>query len=214
MGKIKQGILGPFSGKVGNVVGATNNGVHYMRVIPANVKDPKTNKQLAQRQRFGLMTSTLKIFRPVVTTGYRKKIGKTTPRNRALSYNLKNAVTGDYPDQEVDFPAFMVARGDLTKASDIAAASDNPGEINISWTDNSGDGSAKADDTLFAACFDPADGELYYQSEAATRVDGSATLNLPQSFHGKNVHIYAFFASVENQDVTDSTYCGEVQVQQ
>lgn len=213
MGKIKQGILGPFSGKVGNVVGATNNGVHYMRVIPANVQDPKTDKQLAQRQRFGLMTSTLKIFRPVVTIGYRKKTGKTTPRNRALSYNLKNAITGEYPDQDIDYQAFMVARGDLTSASDLAADSNTPGEITFSWTDNSGIGSAKADDVLYAACYAPDDGELFYQAEAATREDGSATLILPQNYQGKEVHVYAFFASAENEDVTDSIYAGEILVQ-
>lgn len=213
MGKIKNGILGPFSGKVGNVVGATNNGVHYMRVIPANVTDPKTDKQLAQRQRFGLITSTLKTFRPVVNIGFRKKTRNTTPANRALSYNLKNAVAGDYPDLEVDFAAFMVARGDLTSAIALAAVSDNPGELVLSWTDNSGSGSAKADDVLIAACYDAETGDLFYRLEAAAREDESATLTLPQNFPGKNVHVYAFFASTESNDVTDSIYAGEIQIQ-
>jgi hypothetical protein len=34
MGIIKQGILGGFSGKVGNVVGGTWKGIDYMRVLP------------------------------------------------------------------------------------------------------------------------------------------------------------------------------------
>lgn len=213
MGKIKNGILGPFSGKVGNVVGATNNGVHYMRVIPANVTDPKTDKQLAQRQRFGLMTSTLKVFRPIVNVGFRKRTGNTSPANRALSYNLKNAITGDYPDQEIDFQAFMVARGDLTSVPDLTAVSDNPGELTFSWTDNDGVGSAKADDALTVACYNPESGNLFYQMGAAAREDESVSINLPQTYEGQLVHIYAFFVSTGSDDVTDSQYAGEVQIQ-
>lgn len=213
MGKIKQGILGPFSGKVGNVVGATSNGVHYMRVIPANVRDPKTDKQLAQRQRFGLMTSTLKKFRPVVNIGFRKKTGNTSPANRALSYNLKNAITGEYPDQEIDYTAFLVARGDLTKAVALSAVSENPGEITFSWTDNSGEGSAKADDAFTVACYDPDEGNILYRIEAAVREDETVSINMPQSFQGQLVQVYAFFASEAGDDVTDSHYAGGIQIQ-
>lgn len=213
MGKIKQGILGPFSGKVGNVVGATNNGVHYMRIIPANVRDPKTTKQLAQRQRFGLMTSTLKIFRPVINIGFRKKTGNTRPSNRALSYNLKNAISGDYPDQEIDFPAFKIARGDLTTAPDLTAVSENPGEITFNWTDNSGIGSAQTDDLLTIACYDSEESHLFYRIEAALREDETVGIALPQTLAGQEVHAFAFFAAADNEDVTDSLYMGEVLIQ-
>ena len=52
MGKIKQGILGGFRGKVGTVIGASWNGIAYMRGIPQSQKDPKTNAQLAHRAFF------------------------------------------------------------------------------------------------------------------------------------------------------------------
>lgn len=37
MGTIKQGILGGFSGKVGNVVGASWKGIDYIRSLPSSV---------------------------------------------------------------------------------------------------------------------------------------------------------------------------------
>jgi len=40
MGKINQGILGGFSGKVGNVIGGNWKGIDYMRVKPASVANP------------------------------------------------------------------------------------------------------------------------------------------------------------------------------
>ena len=52
MGKIKQGILGGFKGKVGTVIGASWNGIAYMRGLPQSIKNPKTAAQQAQRAFF------------------------------------------------------------------------------------------------------------------------------------------------------------------
>lgn len=48
MGKINQGILGGFSGKVGNVIGGNWKGIDYMRVKPASVANPQTEGQVNQ----------------------------------------------------------------------------------------------------------------------------------------------------------------------
>ena len=52
MEKIKQGILGGFKGKVGTVIGASWNGIAYMRGLPQSIKNPKTAAQQAQRAFF------------------------------------------------------------------------------------------------------------------------------------------------------------------
>ena len=52
MGKIKQGILGGFKGKVGTVIGASWNGIAYMRGLAQSHKNPKTAAQLKQRAFF------------------------------------------------------------------------------------------------------------------------------------------------------------------
>ena len=69
MGKIKQGILGGFKGKVGTVIGASWNGIAYMKGLPQSQKDPKTAAQMAQRAFFkeiqdlvGQLTAEQQIF--------------------------------------------------------------------------------------------------------------------------------------------------------
>ena len=52
MGKIKQGILGGFKGKVGTVIGSSWNGIAYMRGLPQSTKDCKSAAQLVQRDFF------------------------------------------------------------------------------------------------------------------------------------------------------------------
>ena len=77
MGKIKQGILGGFKGKVGTVIGASWNGIAYMKGLPQSQKDPKTAAQMAQRNYFReiqglagqLTTEQLASLYPSVTSG-------------------------------------------------------------------------------------------------------------------------------------------------
>ena len=52
MGKIKQGILGGFNGKVGTVIGSSWNGISYMRGIAQSVKNANTAAQQTQRAFF------------------------------------------------------------------------------------------------------------------------------------------------------------------
>ena len=52
MGKIKQGILGGFKGKVGTVIGSSWNGISYMKGQAQSVRNPKTPAQMIQRDFF------------------------------------------------------------------------------------------------------------------------------------------------------------------
>ena len=52
MGKIKQGILGGFKGKVGTVIGSSWNGISYMKGRPQSVRNPRTDAQVQQRNFF------------------------------------------------------------------------------------------------------------------------------------------------------------------
>ena len=52
MARTKQGILGNFRGKVGTVIGASWNGIAYMRGQAQSIKNPKTPAQMIQRDFF------------------------------------------------------------------------------------------------------------------------------------------------------------------
>ena len=56
MGKINQGILGGFNGKVGSVIGASWKGISYMRGIAQSINNPKTEAQVMQREYFAQLT--------------------------------------------------------------------------------------------------------------------------------------------------------------
>ncbi|WP_069133550.1 DUF6266 family protein [Rhodohalobacter halophilus] len=212
MGTYKNGILGAFKGKVGNVVGSTWNGIPYMRAIPANVKDAKTPKQLAQRQRFSIMTSFLRRFKAAISIGFKYGAGNMAPANRAMSYNIKNAIGGEYPDLEIQFENLRFSRGDLIGLYQPEAVSDEPGKLLLSWTDNTSDGSALPDDNLVVVCYSPDRDAVYQFLEAAAREDESVEIILPEPWQGEVAETYAFFISSDGKEVSDTTYLGAIQI--
>ena len=59
MGKFNQGILGGFTGKVGNVVGARSRGQWIYRAYQGIVKNPKTASQTRQREQFKIFSQEI-----------------------------------------------------------------------------------------------------------------------------------------------------------
>lgn len=212
MGKINSGILGGFSGKIGNVVGAKWRGIDVMKIKPSNVRNPKTEGQVKQRSRFGLMIGFLKIQGEYINEGYRQFAKGMSPMNAAMSYNIQNALTGTYPNIDIDYPNVMLSRGVLTPAINGAATSSNAGVINLSWTDNSGSGSAKTNDQAMVVVFSPTLQESVIKLDGATRTDATLALTLPSAFEGETVKVYLAFKSSDGSKVSNSTYLGSITI--
>ncbi|OJV90986.1 MAG: hypothetical protein BGO34_22130 [Bacteroidia bacterium 44-10] len=208
MGTIKQGILGGFSGKVGTVVGGTWKGIHYMRSLPSSVRNPRTPGQVKQRTKFSIMIEFLKPLTPFLRIGFKTYADRKTAFNAAMSYNVNNAVEGEYPDLELDFSKILVSRGSLLPAENtIAIASE--GNLNFTWNDNSGISSASAKDLAMPLIFNKDKGESVFSTEAGERSAGSATMNIPDSWMGDTVEIYLGFISEDGTQVANSIYLGQ-----
>src|SRR5690606_18987475 len=110
MGKISQGVLGGFSGKVGNVVGGSWKGIDYMRIMPANVANPKSPGQLDQRSKFSTVLQFLQPLVDFVKVGFKLYAKNMTQFNSAMSYNLLNAITGTYPNFSIDYRTALLSR--------------------------------------------------------------------------------------------------------
>jgi hypothetical protein len=91
MGKIKQGILGGFLGKVGGVVGGNFKGIATMRAMPLSVANPRTAAQVGNRARFSYVTAfAAGVGLSVVQTYWNRFAVKMSGYNMFCSVN-KNA---------------------------------------------------------------------------------------------------------------------------
>ena len=116
MGRIKKGILGSFSGKVGTVVGASWKGVAYMRSLPQKSKTSCTERQASQRTKFAITMGYLTPMAAVLRIGWKLYARRQSPFNAATSYTLTNAIVGAYPDFEIDPSKVLISRGALAGA--------------------------------------------------------------------------------------------------
>jgi len=211
MGTIKKGILGGFSGKVGNVVGASWKSIAYIRSLPSSVRNPRTEKQRMQRSKFSLVAKFVKTILPVIRVGFKQSAG---PRNSAfsaaVSYNIHHAVKGTYPGFEIDYPKVVVARGALYIANHMTAAPE-AGSLNFVWDTGVINNASEADRAMLIA-YNPDKGEAVYDMDAGTRGAGSGSLGMPPSWEGDKVEAFAVFISEDGTMVSDTMYAGSHEV--
>jgi len=211
MGTIKQGILGGFSGKVGNIVGASWRGIDYIRSMPASVHNPRTEAQVSQRNRFSLVGKMLKTIVPIIRIGFAGSVGTgKSAFSVAMSYNVKNAVIGLFPDFEINFDAVKISSGDLYGAAN-AEASSAAGSISFVW-DTDLLNNAAATDKVILLAFNAVTGEASYDMNAATRADGSGSLAVPPAWDGGQVDTYLALTSADGKIVSNSVYTGRITV--
>ena len=211
MGKISQGVLGGFSGKVGNVVGGTWKGIDYMRIKPANVSNPRTAGQLDQRSKFSTTLKFLQSMTDFLRVGFKLYANKMTQFNAAMSYNLNNAITGSSPNFTIDYANALVSRGGLVGAAN-AAVSSSGGLVEFTWDDNTGSGNAQATDKALLVVYNPAKDESIYDSAGAVRSATSQNLGMPASYVGDDVEAFIGFLSEDGKEVANSVYIGSVTV--
>ncbi|MBI1222012.1 MAG: hypothetical protein GC180_05355 [Bacteroidetes bacterium] len=212
MGKISQGVLGGFSGKVGNVVGGTWKGIDYMRIKPANVTNPRTEGQVDQRSKFSTVLRFLQPMTDFLRVGYKLYANKMTQFNAAMSYNLNNAITGAYPNFMVDYASALVTRGNLTGVANGAASSPSAASVEVTWTDNSGSGSAQATDKALIVLLNTTRQEAVFTTAGPARSAGTETISVPSEYTGEDVEVFLGFISEDGSKVANSSYLGSVTV--
>ena len=209
MGTIKKGILGGFSGKVGTVVGGSWKGISYMRSLPQKVKNPRTEGQVSQRSKFAITMYYLKPMTAFLRTGWKLYAHRQSPINAAMSYALANAITGAYPDYDIDPSKVLVSRGSLATAVN-ANANDAGGSIDISWDDNSGVSNAKQTDKALIAIANPTKGEAVTITTGEERMTGYQNVAIPADWSGDEVQVYLGFISEDGKEVSNSVYLGVI----
>jgi len=209
MGIIKKGILGGFSGKVGNVVGSSWKGIAYMRSLPTKFKDPRSELQLIQRSKFAVTITFLQPMTELLRTGWKFYSNRKSPFNAAMAYTIAKAVTGAYPDYSINPAKVLISRGSLASPVNAAATAAS-GAINFQWDDNSGSASARQTDKALLAVLNPAKGDAVLFTAGAARSDTAQSVTIPADWSGDSVEAYLGFISQDGREIANSVYLGSL----
>lgn len=211
MGRIKKGILGGFSGKVGAVVGASWRGIDYMRSLPEKSTKAFTPAQLAQQNKMALYRGFLLGVDDIIEKCF-QNIRKYTPMNEALSYNMLNSVEGEFPEQNINFMNLLFSKGELRGAWSPKANSIEGNTVDFSWENGNLMPLCAADDQVTLVVYDPEQKEFCKLENAGLRNDKNARLVLPENFSGHTVHCYLSFYSNVKKLASTNEYLGTVDV--
>lgn len=210
MGRIKKGILGGFSGKVGAVVGASWRGIDYMRGLPKKSDKPPTIAQLAQQNKMALLRGFLIGLGDIIEPCF-QNIEKYSPMNEALSYNLLNSITGTYPNQRIDFKQLLFSKGELMGAWIPKVASIESNAVDFTWENGNFTPMCAADDQVTLVVYDPIKKKICKLTNAAVRADRRARILVPSNFKGHKLHCYISFYSETRKLAAVNAYLGQVE---
>lgn len=213
MAKIPEGILGGLIGKVGPVTGYRRNGQFLIRSAGRRRDKNNTPARMAQRQKIKVCNDFTRAFSG---TGFFSKsfpsYGDTgTGYNRATSTIMNLAITGSYPHTAVSYPLVLISKGPLPGAENATASVNTEGNISFTWTDNTGTGTAKANDKAVLVAYFPEIKQVVYNIGTATRGDMNATL-ITSQMRGLIAETWTGFLSDDEKNASNSVYTGTIEM--
>lgn len=213
MGKYLKGILGPFSGLIGTVVGATWKGLWVMRSRPIPSNRPASEAQMIQRARFTLISQFLSPVNDLLIVGFQAYNSELSPFNAAFAINSDSAVTGTYPMLSIDYQFVVIAKGRLLAVPQVTVATTVDAQLDFSWLNNAGLDSTNGTDKITFLVYNPAKQAYAKMHNAALRSALNYNMALPSMWSADNVHIWAFFVSTNGKISSNSAYLGSTVVQ-
>ena len=210
MGRLNKGILGGFSGVVGTVVGSNWNGIDYMRSKPARRSAASYSQaQRDQQQKFTRAVAFMQTLGNLTDITFHAYAVRQTGRNSAISYLLKNAITGSSPLFSIDYSKVLISRGNLLMPTGVTAVAGTASRVHFSWTNNGGDGKAKNNDRAVVVVHCPILNQSVYSITSATRSAETVSIEVA-AFNGYTVHTWIGFLSDDWKLVANSVYTGQL----
>jgi hypothetical protein len=211
MAKMPNGILGGIIGTIGPVVGTHWKGKPVIRSRPSGKRHRSSEDQLKQQAKVKVLTPFISPLTYFLNRTYQCVAGNTSCFNKAMSYNLRNAIGGEFPAFRINYALVAMGLGDLLNVEKPEIRSESSGRLTFIWKDNSNEGSARATDQFFATLYCEELKKWETRVNGPQRMAANYTLDVP-GFSGKAVHIYVGFLSSDARFVTTSLYAGFVQV--
>ncbi len=216
MARVKNGINGTVSGKVGPSVFCKWKDIYYVRSLPRIKKNRKpTSGQRRNQSKFAFMQECLSPIVRFVRLGFMQYAPNRTGHNSAMSYNLRESVIVEDEQYRLDYENFAISRGLPSPVSHVEIDQED-GQVTIRWQVDT-DFRQKHGDRMFRCI------ALLYPDDGVDRIntagvlqdsyleDGEQIISIAQAPKGAAYHVYlAFLASDGSNISTDSIYLGKI----
>jgi hypothetical protein len=209
MAKLKFGIFGPISGKIGPIVGGTWKGIPYIREAGEKRNLTRTPAQLANEAKFKFVNDWLVPFHPFLTIGFQNLAIKKTAIAAALSANYKTVFIGTFPDIDIVYDKLTISSGPLAPLGDPQAVFSTPDTIELTWEQNYRPGVVYNDQVMLVLYSE----ELKYADGFVGAVNRAAeqySFKVSPKLLGQPLHVYMSVTSLDRRQIANSIYIGKI----
>jgi hypothetical protein len=209
MAKIKKGILGPLSGKLGPVIGGMWKTIAYLKAVSKSPSKPKrTPGRIAVQEKMKFINTFLRPFHSYITVGMKNEAESQTEISAAFQANYHESILGVHPNLVVDYSKLIFSKGILPMVTNMVATLVDD-TVQFTWEATNDQKSAFNDQLMI----------VIYTSElkrAAGFIGGvnrsakQCTFNLKDGFVGRSIHVYASITSLDRKKIANNVYLGQL----
>jgi hypothetical protein len=194
MGKINAGILGGFSGNVGNVVGSSWKGIAYMKRLPASVANPRTAGQVAQRLK---MSTIVLLTQFILNAWVRPLCNGTTPKMSGFNWFVKHNIPFVSSAGVVDDASFVPCNGPMA-GTPITSAINAAGTVTVVFPNTLDGEYQSANDIAYVLVIDGVSKQAH-ATHGALRSTGTIAIVLPAAMAGNTATSTLYLAFKGNE---------------
>ena len=221
MAKYDAGYLSPIKNKLGNAVGRRWRNLNVLAVYNGSPRNPRTASQQLQRAKFTVLTELAHTFAPLLIESMKNASDGTKRFPRALFMHLNyGAMTGSRADNViVNYANLKLASGNMMNAIFGAPSFAEPLRVQVSVDTSNVQAAYSSQVTvngrIRVVVYCPQAG--FYVSNGSDMTESNIVVNVPASWNGLEVKVYAYCYLGEGEfpeyglklgDCSDSVYVG------
>ena len=206
MARIKNGVLGGFSGKAGSVIGFQRRGKSFIKGLNKGAPKPPTLNQLASREKFKLLQNWRSYLTSFFAISFKNHTHERSAQNAAHRFNA-NIVKGEYPNFEIDYTAIVISQGNLPTLKEVMMTVDENRKLHFTWTDTYEKGAEHSDLVALLIFFNKKSTHAG-STTAAHRMDKGFSFQLSLAKTLTHADVYITVLSDDRERAANSQYVG------
>jgi hypothetical protein len=189
MASTKEGPLGNFSGKIGNVVAYEMFGKTVMRGRPSGKRRPAQGALKQAQSDFSRVMKVMQAARSAVRVGFNPQALGRSAFHAAMSVNLVNYRNSASPG---DLHWLVISQGERAWAKDVGLTIEGNKAV-VTWGDPEPGKPYNTGDQVMLLALNDSNLDSSVNLQAAQRKEKRAELQLPPAKEGENILVFMAF---------------------
>jgi hypothetical protein len=201
MGKFYNGVLGTMTGKVGGVVGRTWKGINTVAAYQPNVSNPRTNLQVAQREKMAAIT----MLASLINTSFIKPLWDRFAKGMS-GYNafIQSNIAAVSNAGVINFPNLILSKGKMI-ATAISNVESFGVKLQVEWEPAIVDSYSMSTDKAYFLAINQDTKEIISSAGLVDRSVGKIEIPI-NNIESGNWHCYLSFKRTDGTIVSNSSY--------